>query len=49
MFQRQSRQAFPIRNILVLIAIVLGFLYLVISQRQKAAQAPAAPATEQPG
>ena len=49
MFQRQTRQPFPIRNILVLIAIVLGFLYLVISQRQKAAQPPAPPATEQPG
>jgi len=48
MFQRQSREPFPIRNILLLALIVLGFLLFLIGQMKKAEKPAAAPATEQP-
>jgi photosystem II stability/assembly factor-like uncharacterized protein len=43
MFQRQSRQAFPARNMIVLGAAVLGFLYFLWKNVQTAATAQAVP------
>jgi hypothetical protein len=40
MFERQSREAFPLRNILILALVVLGFFAFIYSL-QKNRQAPA--------
>ena len=48
MFRRQTREPFPIRNIIALSLIVLIVLLFVLQQLKKA-EAPASPAaTEQP-
>ncbi|MBL7780873.1 MAG: hypothetical protein JNM22_06610 [Saprospiraceae bacterium] len=45
MFQRQSRNPFPARNILILAALVLAcLLYVLRSMKEKPAE-PAAPET----
>lgn len=35
MFQRQAREPFPIRNIIVLALIILGFFLFLLSQIKK--------------
>ena len=48
MFQRQAREPFPIRNIILLAAIVLAFLLYLINARKEQAAPPAPAPTEQP-
>lgn len=49
MFQRRTREPFPLRNIIFLALVVLVFIVLALSQRKKQAAAPEQPAqTEQP-
>lgn len=48
MFQRQARAPFPIRNIILLAAIVLAFLFYLINAAKEQAAAPAPAPTEQP-
>lgn len=48
MFQRQSRQPFPTRNLAILGVIVIGFLYLILRniQKEPAVMPPENPANE---
>ncbi len=48
MFQRRTRESFPVRNIVILALIVLVFIVLVLTQRKKQETPVAPPATEQP-
>jgi len=48
MFQRQAREPFPIRNIIILALIVLTLIFFVVSQRKNKETLPLPPATEQP-
>jgi hypothetical protein len=48
MFQRQAREPFPIRNIIILALIVLTLILFVVSQRKSKEPLPPRPATEQP-
>lgn len=47
MFQRQSREPFPARNIILLAAVVLAFLVFLIGRLKKTDKAVETPATEQ--
>lgn len=47
MFQRQARQPFPIRNIIVLALIVLGFFLFLLNQIKKTPNEPTSPPVEQ--
>lgn len=48
MFQRRTRESFPVRNIIFLALIVLVFIVLVLTQRKKQETPAAPPAREQP-
>lgn len=48
MFQRQAREPFPIRNIIILALIIIGFFVYLLSQSKKA-EKPAIPAPVENG